>query len=44
MKKCPKCGHKNDNDANFCSNCREKLEKKLAELIKVVARRKRLSL
>lgn len=25
MKKCPKCGHKNDNDAKYCSNCREKL-------------------
>lgn len=25
MRKCPKCGHKNDNDAKYCSNCREKL-------------------
>lgn len=32
MKKCPKCGHKNDNDANFCSNCREKLEKKASRV------------
>ncbi|MCR1901986.1 hypothetical protein [Ligilactobacillus apodemi] len=32
MKKCPKCGHKNDNDANFCSNCREKLEEKVSRV------------
>ena len=25
MRKCPKCGHKNDSDAKYCSNCREKL-------------------
>lgn len=32
MKKCPKCGYKNDNDANFCSNCREKLEEKVSRV------------
>lgn len=25
MRKCSKCGHKNDSDAKYCSNCREKL-------------------
>ena len=32
MKKSPKCGYKNDNDANFCSNCQEKLEEKASRV------------
>lgn len=42
MKKCPKCGHNNDNDANFCSNCREKLEKTISRVDQNVGKKKKI--
>ncbi|BDI00918.1 hypothetical protein LmYK1_01580 [Ligilactobacillus murinus] len=42
MKKCPKCGRKNDNDANFCSNCRKKLEKTISRVDQSVGKKKKI--